>query len=178
MKLFAQISSGLICLWFSVLLQAQEIPPLSYSLTVIDPPTAAPALALPNLDDEIINLKDLHGKVILINFWASWCPPCKREMPSLERLSEKVADYPIEILTVNIGEDFETIFGFTGSLELDATFNFLMDEKASTLQEWGVKGLPTSYVVNKTGQLSYRAVGGREFDHPDIISKLVDLTRE
>ena len=158
--------------------KAQEIPPLSHSWTPVSPAIQAPALVLPNLDDEIIDLARLEDSVVLINFWATWCPPCRREMPSLDRLANALKGHSVKILTINIGEDFETIFGFMGSLNIDPEFEFLLDLEAETLQPWGVKGLPTSYVVDSNGQVVMRAVGGREFDHPEMVRSLIDLSAE
>jgi thiol-disulfide isomerase/thioredoxin len=130
---------------------------------------------LPNLDDEIIDLKQLVGKVVVVNFWATWCPPCRREMPSLERLYQITGDAGVMVLAVNIGEDIDTVFPFLGSIEPSPSFPLLFDKAARSLSQWKVKGLPTTYVVGPDGNLAYRAVGGREFDHPDVLKQLLDL---
>lgn len=149
--------------------QAQEIPALSHTLSPAVGSAPAPDLKLPDLDDEIIDLATFRGQVVVINFWATWCPPCRREMPALSRMAFAVSEDDVVTLTVNIGEDFETIFGFTGSLDMDADFPFLLDTHAVTLKSWDIKGLPTTYIIDKDGRLAYRAVGGREFDHPKIL---------
>ncbi|MEN8166143.1 MAG: TlpA disulfide reductase family protein, partial [Pseudomonadota bacterium] len=137
---------------------------------------AAPPLRLPSLDDEMIDLKQLAGKVVVVNFWATWCPPCRREMPSLERLYQIAGDQGVRVLAVNIGEDIDTVFPFLGSIEPSPSFPLLFDKAARSLSQWKVKGLPTTYVVGPDGNLAYRAVGGREFDHPDVVKQLLDLT--
>jgi thiol-disulfide isomerase/thioredoxin len=164
---------GILLFWLLIpwSVEGQEIPPLTHTLVPYDA-GPAPALALPDLDDEILDISAQRGKVLLINFWATWCPPCRREMPALTRLADLTRDSDIEVITVNVGEDLETIFSFTGSLQIDPDFPFLIDSDAGTLETWGIKGLPTSFVVDKNGNLAYRAVGGREFDHPDIIAAL------
>ena len=150
----------------------QALPPLTHGLTAIAPKEIAPSLRLPNLDDEVTDLTDYRGNVVIVNFWATWCPPCRREMPSLERLNIEMRDEGVTVLAVNIGEDADTVFSFLGTVEPSPTFPLLFDKDAASLDEWGVKGLPTTFVVAPDGSIAYRAVGGREFDHPQIIEQL------
>ena len=96
-------------------------------------------------------------------------------MPSLERLTNKMESDGVAVLAVNIGEDADTVFSFLGTIEPSPTFPMLFDEDAASLDDWGVKGLPTTFVVSPDGSLAYRAVGGREFDHPQILDQLRKL---
>ena len=153
----------------------QGLPPLTHGLTAIAPGTTAPPLRLPNLDEEMTDLADYRGNVVVVNFWATWCPPCRREMPSLERLNIEMQDEGVTVLAVNIGEDADTVFSFLGTVEPPPTFPLLFDKDAASLGDWGVKGLPTTFVVASDGSMAYRAVGGREFDHPQIIKQLHEL---
>jgi thiol-disulfide isomerase/thioredoxin len=132
-------------------------------------------LRLPNLDEELTDLSDFRGNVVVVNFWATWCPPCRREMPSLERLKNKMEAEGVTVLAVNIGEDADTVFSFLGTVEPSPTFPLLFDSDAASLEDWGVKGLPTTFVVAPDGAIAYRAVGGREFDHPAILEQLRQL---
>jgi len=172
-----------ITLFFAVLFlvssinHAAELPPLTHSLTAIKHPIPAPMLRLHNMDDEIVDIKDLKGKVVVINFWATWCPPCRREMGSLERLHLATKNKNIVILAVNIGEDLDTVFSFLGTIESSPTFPIVFDPDASSMKAWNVRGLPATYIINPKGFVAYRAVGGREFDHPDIIQAVINLTR-
>jgi len=163
-----------ICLYCSGL-TAAELPPLTHGLTPINKQQAAPELKLLDMDDEEVSLSDLRGKVVVVNFWETWCPPCRREMPSLERLYQQAKEQGVTVLAVNVAEDLETVFSFMGTIEPQPNFPMLFDKDASTLDAWEVKGLPTTYVVSPDGQLAYRAVGGREFDHPDLIKQLLEL---
>lgn len=151
-------------------------PPLTHGLTSIPPGRQAPPLRLLDIDEETVDLQDLRGKVVVINFWATWCPPCRREMPSLERLKLSTEEQGVEVLAVNIGEDADTVFAFTGLLEPAPTFPLLLDPDSGSLDDWKVKGLPTTFVVDPKGELAYRAVGGREFDHPELIEQLLALS--
>ena len=154
---------------------AAEIPPLTHKLTALNPPINAPSLRLKNMDDEIVDIKDLKGKVVVVNFWATWCPPCRREMGSLERLHLATKDKNVVILAVNIGEDVDTVFSFMGQVDPSPSFPILFDLEAHSMKLWKVHGLPTTYVINPEGKIVYRAIGGREFDHPDILNAVIKL---
>jgi len=148
---------------------------LTHKLTPIRTPSVAPDLIFHNMDEEKVDLKDYRGKVVVVNFWATWCPPCRREMGSMERLYQATRDSNVEILAVNIGEDLDTVFSFLGTVEPSPTFPLLFDTDAVSMKQWKVKGLPTTYIVDSEGRLAYRAIGGREFDHPAIRKAITAL---
>ena len=135
----------------------------------------APDFLLLDMDGKKRRLSDLHGKVVLVNFWATWCPPCRREMPSIERLSQALKSADFEILTVNVAENLETVFSFTGTLEPIPTFPIVFDTDSKVLKAWPVMGLPTTFILNKQGHIIYRAVGGREFDDQAIQAQIRGL---
>lgn len=164
----------LLLAWFACLsAQAADPPPLTHGLTPIAAPYAAPALKLPDLDGKPHDLAQLKGRLVVINYWATWCPPCRREMPSLERLRQRLGDRGLAVLAVDVGEDADTVFAFTGQLDPAPTFPLLLDRDSQAMQRWKVKGLPTTFVVDPQGRVIYRAVGGREFDHDDLVRQLV-----
>ena len=138
---------------------------------------AAPPLKLLDMDGKSVDLKKLQGSIVLVNFWATWCPPCKREMPSLQRLWQKMEKQTkLRVVAVNIGEDADTAFAFMGTLELMPTFPIVFDKDSAVLRSWPVKGLPTTFLINRKGHIVYRAIGGRNFDSPEsveLISKLL-----
>ncbi len=138
----------------------------------------APELKLEDIDGKLQNLSDLRGKVVLVNFWAAWCPPCRREMPSMQRLYQSLPRERFEILAVNVGEDDGTVFAFTGTLEPSPTFPLLLDRDSQALRKWPVKGLPTSFVIDKQGRVAWRVVGGRNFSNPAMEAKLRTLLDE
>lgn len=153
---------------------AADLPPLSHSLTM-QAPKPAPALKLKGLDGKMHDLAQFRGRVVLINYWATWCPPCRREMPSMERLMQALKGEPFVVLAVDVGEDAETIETFTGQLDTELTFPILLDARSHAMQAWKVAGLPTTFLVDRQGRIVASAVGGREFDHPEIIRTIRDL---
>ena len=147
---------------------ADDLPPLSHGMTKL-PPKPAYALRLNDLQDRPHDLAQLKGRVVLVNFWATWCPPCRREMPSLERLSQQLRNEPFSVLAVNVGENAEMIDLFTSQLETRLTFPIVLDRRSRTMQAWKVAGLPTTFLVDKQGRIVAGAIGGREFDHPEMV---------
>lgn len=131
----------------------------------------APTLALPDMDGKTVDLMRYRGKVVLVNFWATWCPPCRKEFPSLGRVRKLFKPAEFEVIAVNVGEDADTVFSFTGTPD----FPVLFDRDSQTMARWPVKGLPTTLVVDRQGRLALRAVGGREFDDPAIVGQLREL---
>ena len=156
---------------------AAELAPLMHNLTVIKKPIAAPVLRLKNMDEEIVDIKDLKGKVVVVNFWATWCPPCRREMGSLERLHLATKDKNVVVLAVDVGEDIDTVFPFLGTVDPSPSFQILFDLDGRAMENWKVRGLPTTYIISPNGTIVYRAVGGREFDHPDIQQTVLSLNK-
>lgn len=152
-----------------------EQPPLSHTMTTQSPPLAAADFTLPDMDGETFTLSSYRGKVVMLNFWATWCPPCRREMPSLERLYTKLKDQGFVVIAVNQFEDPDLVFEFTGRLSLAPTFPILFDRDSRVAEQFGVKGLPTTYLLDKDGLIRYRAIGGREFDHTEIEDTIKDL---
>jgi thiol-disulfide isomerase/thioredoxin len=152
---------------------AAEPPALSRQLTTLNPAKPAAALALADLDGTLHDLAQLRGRLVVVNFWATWCPPCRREMPSLERLRQKLAARGLTVLAVDVGEDADTVFAFSGQLEPAPDFPILLDRDSAAMQRWQVRGLPTTFVVDPDGRVIYRAVGGREFDHDAVVDRLL-----
>jgi thiol-disulfide isomerase/thioredoxin len=153
-------------------------PPLQISLTPVRPRLVAPVIELPNIEGQNISSAKLRGKVLIVNFWATWCPPCRREFASMERLRKIMADRPLEILAVNEGETVDVIEGFTATLDTPPMFHLLQDLSGDAMAGWPVRGLPTTFVVDKRGRIAFRAIGGREFDHPQMLRQIEHLLRE
>ena len=153
-------------------------PELSHNLTAVKKSIQASEFELQDMDEETVKLSDYRGKVVLLNFWATWCPPCIREMPSMERLHQQVDADDFKVIAVNQMEDADEVFAFTGQLEIDPTFEILFDTTSSVSQDYAVRGLPTTYLIDKKGKIRYRAVGGREFDHAEVVKLIENLVEE
>ena len=153
-------------------------PKLGYKLTPLPKPITAPGFTLEDMDEEKHSLKDLHGKVVLLNFWATWCPPCRREMPSMERLYQKFNGENFTVIAINQMEDGDHVFAYTGQLDVDPTFTILFDKDSKVSNNYQVNGLPTTYLIDKQGNIRYRAIGGREFDHPEVEKQILQLMQE
>ena len=181
---FVRVESGMKQGLFTFLLAcmaalpvvAAELPPLTQGLTPIAEPNPAPALRMTDFDGKVNDLADLKGKLVVVNFWATWCPPCRREMPSLESLRTRLDKHGLVVLAVDVGEDADTVFSFSGQLEPAPNFPLLLDQDSKAMQRWKVRGLPTTFVIDPQGRLIFRAVGGREFDSPAMIEALLALT--
>lgn len=132
-------------------------------------------LSFNNVDQQSISLADFEGKVILVNFWATWCPPCVKEMPSMQRLRSHFDSHPFEIIAINAGEDATTISSFLLELETELTFPILLDEQNRSFNEFGIRGLPMSILFDQNGKLVETILGGREWDSPEAISKIEKL---
>jgi thiol-disulfide isomerase/thioredoxin len=135
-----------------------------------------PAFSLADLEGNTHVLSDYRDKVVLVNFWASWCPPCIREMPELQRLKKHFADRPFEVLTINVAEQKYRVRKFTRSIKLDLPV--LLDASSKTYNRWGVNILPTSFLVDIHGQIRYRVRGNPGWDDAETLSVINAMTSE
>lgn len=164
MKLRALLFGAVFVLLAATASAANELKP--YSGTAAD-------FAAQDLQGRPVRFSAHRGKVVLLNFWATWCPPCRREFPSLSRLQRLFKPAELAVLAVNVGEDAETIFSFAGASDV----TILLDRDSAAMRRWPVKGLPSTFVVDRKGRLALRAVGGREFDDAVIVAQLRGLLR-
>lgn len=140
------------------------------SLTPIPNTPMAPDFTLDDLNGDAHSLSDYRGRVVILNFWATWCPPCRREMPSMERAWQQLKKHDVVMLAVDVGEDLDTVYTFLA--DYPVSFPLLLDEDAQVVGKFPVRGLPTSYVIDPEGRLVYQAIGGREWDEPEILEKV------
>jgi thiol-disulfide isomerase/thioredoxin len=143
------------------------------SLATVAGRPSAPPLRLADTEGKPVDISAYAGRVVLVNFWATWCPPCRKEFPSLGRLQKLFRPEDLQVLAVNVGEDADTIFSFAGLTD----FPVLLDRDSAAMARWPVRALPTTFVVDRRGQLAYRAVGGREFDDPAVTAQLKQLLK-
>lgn len=133
----------------------------------------APSLVLTGLDGRTYDLARYRGRVVLVNFWASWCPPCVREMPSLERLQRQLRGRPFSVLAVNIGEPEADIRTFLARAPVE--FPVLLDADGAALKRWKVFVFPTSLVLDTRGRIRLGVYGEVAWDAPSVIEKIEGL---
>jgi len=146
------------------------------TLPALAKPFPAPGFTLQGEDGKTYRLSDYRGKVVVVNFWATWCPPCRFEMPSLERAWSTLKDKDVVVLAINVGESADVIFEFTGQSPM--SFPLPMDLDGAVIKQYPVTGLPTTYVINPDGMVTHRAVGSREWDDPQLINALLKLRQK
>ena len=136
-----------------------------------------PALNLYDLDDKQVDLASYKGKVVLVNFWASWCPPCVHEMPSMQKLENKLRSKGFRILAVNMAEKRKTIRNFiTNKVKVD--FRILLDSDGAALKKWKVYAFPTSYLLGKQGKIRYAVYGAIDWNAPEVHKIILELLAE
>ena len=148
----------------------------SAELKAMTPRAAFSTLALRDLDGKLHTLADYKGKVVLINFWASWCPPCRAEMPSLERLKQRMTGKPFVILAVDMAENDAQIQAFLKQMSTPKIdFTILKDPNGKALKAWKVFVFPTSFVLDANGKLRYSLLGSTEWDAPNTVKQIEAL---
>jgi len=136
-------------------------------------PIVAPNFELADLDGGLHKLTDYRGKVVVLNFWATWCPPCRYEMPSMQRGWEAAEADGIVFLGVNVGEDADTVFMFLADYSVE--FPLLLDKDATVIKEYQVVGLPTTFIIDPQGRITHRVIGSREWDDAALLHALRGL---
>jgi peroxiredoxin len=158
---------ALLCLIFfvSVLSGAADLKPW--------PGGPTPGLELRELDGRGHHLADYRGKVVLVNFWATWCVPCRDEMPSMQRLKEKLAGKPFEVLAVNLDEPEARVRKFLSQMKVD--FTVLLDPEKKVAKAWNARILPASFVIGPDGRIRYSLVGDLDWAHDHVVSRVAEL---
>ncbi len=136
-------------------------------------PGTAPGFTLTDIDGEPITLESTRGKWVFLHFWASWCGPCREEMPAIQKMTETFANEKFEIVLVNTAENEDTIFSFLG--EIGMQMNSLMDTDGLVTEKYKPRGLPTTILIDPEGNVQYQAIGGREWYRPEYVDFLRDL---
>lgn len=130
----------------------------------------APDFTLQDTEGKTHRLADYRGRTVIINFWTTWCPPCREEIPSMNRALHLLDPDQVVMLGINMGEDDDTIFIFTADFPTE--FPMLLDRNGAVTEDWPVKGLPTTYIVAPDGSLAFRAIGGRDWDAPEVLEQI------
>ena len=134
----------------------------------------APNFELSSLAGGKVNLVDYRGKVVFINFWATWCGTCKVEMPSMEKLYQRFKDHGFEMLTISVDKDQSLIDPFMEEYKL--TFPVLLDPESEVAkQKYKTTGVPETFIVNREGLIVHKAIGPRDWANDETIEAFAQL---
>lgn len=134
---------------------------------------AEPQLELKDLAGRVHRVDDYRGKVVLVNFWATWCAPCREEMPSLEALRQALAGRPFVILAVNVGESGRVAGNYMQSMTHG--FTVLLDPDGRTTKAWGARMLPATYVLGPEGEIRMRHFGALDWASAEAQRRITAL---
>ena len=146
---------------------------LAANLKPVSDEVAAPSLTMKYLQGDIHDLKDYRGQVVLVQFWATYCGPCRKEMPSMNKMMTKMGDTPFKILAVDMGESEDEVKSFVS--EVKPEFTILMDEEGKSIEDWRVFAAPSNFIIGPDGNIKYTLFGGVEWDSDELIEKLKAL---
>ncbi len=160
---------------FTLLCLASLLSPLAVISAEVTPYDEAIQLdfSLADFKGKLHTLDEYQGKVVLVNFWASWCPPCIYEMPELTRLKQQLADKPFEILAINVGEKKYRVRKFAKVINFNLPV--LLDTANETFNDWGVQTLPTSFLVDANGRIRYKIRGNPGWEQEQTLSLIQSL---
>lgn len=129
-------------------------------------------IELEDVNGQTVRVADFKGKIVLLNFWTTWCPDCREEMPSLENLSRRLKGRAFTLVAVNLRESGRQVEAFFKKYDL--SFTSLLDKKGDVGLRFGIRSIPTSFILDKRGGLIGKAMGSRRWDGPDAVA-LFDL---
>lgn len=132
----------------------------------------APDFSLKTLTGETIRLSDLQGQAVMVNFWATWCPPCRAEMPAIQQVYDKYRGQNFTVLAVNLQEGEAQVADFAGQMGL--TFPILIDQEGTVFARYRVNGLPSTFFVDRQGVIRTVTLGG-PMTEAFIDSQVADL---
>lgn len=145
------------------------------SFAPLDDGAPAPTFAYPNLNGDTLALADLRGSVVMLNIWATWCTPCVREMPAMERMYQELRDEGLRVVAVSVDAPggVRDVRSFVD--ELDLTFDILLDPYGGIEHAYGVSGLPTTFLIDREGRIRRKVIGITMWDEPDAMRSVREL---
>jgi thiol-disulfide isomerase/thioredoxin len=139
------------------------------------PPKVAPDFTLPTVDGQQVSLEAYRGKVVFLNFWATWCIPCREEMPALERLYQAYQAQDFAVISIDLKETADQVKAFFQKHAL--SFPALLDQNGAVFRDYLVAGMPTTYLIGRDGMLLARGVGGRDWTRAEALELIKDLVK-
>jgi peroxiredoxin len=143
----------------------------------LQPGLPAPLFVFPGLDGKMVRLGDYKGKVVFLNIWATWCPPCRDEMPSIEKLYKELKGEDFEILAVSVdAPGAKVVAPFMKEYHL--SFPVLLDPEGTIKNLYGTIGVPESFIINKEGRIEQIIIGPMDWAAPDVVGFFRDLIQK
>jgi len=136
---------------------------------------ATPELALADLAGKEHRLADYRGRVVLVNFWATWCEPCREEMPSIDKLRSSLDGKPFVVLAVNLAEPLSRIEKFAAAVPVG--FPLLRDRDGTASKAWKAKLLPASFLIGRDGRIRYVAYGELDWSSEAVRARVAELLK-
>lgn len=169
------LSLFIACLFLSLTACSKSDSPKISSVAKEKSP--APEVSVVSLaNGSTLKLSDLKGKVVLLNFWATWCPPCREEIPSMMKLNKFMAGKPFQMVAVSIDEGgkevIDSFFKETGF-----SLPTYQDASGASSKSYGVTGVPESFIIDKQGVLVKKIIGGAAWDSPEVVAFLEGLMK-
>ena len=150
-----------------------SIKPIQTVLQAYPGTPSAPPLRLETVQGQPISLEDYRGRVVLINFWATWCPPCVEEIPSLGRLQKKFPTKEFSIISVDVGDQKEQVEQFLK--KVPAKYPVMLDSEGRTVHDWNLRAFPTTFIIDRQGVIRLAYFGGLQWDAPEVVKQLREL---
>ncbi|WP_164549022.1 TlpA disulfide reductase family protein [Amphritea opalescens] len=135
-------------------------------------------LEISQIDGSPADLNQYQGRLVLVNFWATWCPPCIEEMPSLQRLQQQFDPEKFQVIAVNLGQSGTTVAQFFSQQTFDFDLPVYLDSKGKAFGQLKIAGMPSSFLISADGVLIEKIVGAREWDHPANIKAVHEMIQE
>jgi peroxiredoxin len=136
---------------------------------IIVPHIAPPVdINLPDINDQQVPVSELKGKIVFLNFWTTWCPECRIEMPSMEKLHKKLKGKDFAMIAIDLQEPVSRVKTFLKKYPI--TFKILLDTKGEIAQQFGIRAVPTTYILDKNGGIIGKALGSRRWNSKESIT--------
>ncbi|MCG6969261.1 MAG: redoxin domain-containing protein [Gammaproteobacteria bacterium] len=136
----------------------------------------APDFQLPQIDGNTVSLSSLRGNVVYVDFWATWCPPCRESFPWMESMHQRYQDLGLQIVAISLDQKSDLIKNFLKAHQ--ASFTILQDAEGGAAEAFKVKGMPSSYLVDRKGNIRMRHAGFNDDDKAELESKIKALLTE
>ncbi|MDP2815504.1 MAG: TlpA disulfide reductase family protein [Rectinemataceae bacterium] len=140
---------------------------------VFETPAKPKDFTVQTLGGKLATRSSLKGNIVLLNFWATWCPPCKEEIPSIENLSLAMKGKNFAVMAISTGETKATVSSFVADRKM--SYPIYLDPKRSLVNEYASKGIPTTYILDKSGNFIAAIIGGIKYDSPEAIALFSEL---